>query len=1020
MRSKFIKLTSSLLLAALAWGGTPLGLDWAANAQELSLPKHLFEFSSEEERAKMESWVKNKLSKLSLEEQVGQLIMPIVYPSADPKQIAAIESRMRRDGWGGILYQKGLLYDQAEMNRQLQQASKIPLLIALDGEWGLYMRLKDAPRYPRNMGLGKHPDNQLLYNYGREVARQCRLMGIHINFAPDVDVNINPLNPVIGTRSFGDDPKVVAEKSIAYALGLEDGHVLSVAKHFPGHGDTSEDSHKTLPTVSADKARMKRVELYPFAEYFKAGLGGVMTAHLRVPAYESDNLPSSLSPKICTKLLKDDMGFSGLVFTDGLEMKGVFGGKKINIGVAALRAGNDILLGPSKPDEMLRSIVEAVQAGELPKELIQEKCLKVLRYKYRLIIKPNDAPAAPASVKRMIWTREAERSLGDSWLASLTLSHRDSRLWRQIERGEIKRIALLEVGKELVGTAMLQSLSGSVKIDRYSWPQHAAAQKVLLDKLAAYPLVSAHIYTTKGVPVSQLSSLAGRCPLVVGYFTSPYKVATNASWHDKTKGVVIAYEPVQEAAEAMVSLVVGQRPLLSEKNSEASQSDREDPTAQMEGALSGDLPRAERKPETTITSPSWYLPRLRELDKLALQGIQEGIYPGCQIYVSHKGKTIYNKAFGTLTGEMKSSKVTTSTIYDLASITKAAATTPAVMQLVGSGKVKLEGRVSQYVREFADSQVGSIRVRDLLLHQSGLPAGMNFYTDLIAPDSYEGALIRYKPFDGGVRLVGNAWGNPSFSFEPTYLSTKKDEQHLRPFASGLYVSDSFRDRMIQRLAETSLREDKRYKYSDLNFFLLQLIIERVSAMPLDEFVAQNILNPIGANLYYNPVTQGVDPALIAPAQRDRFLRKQVVCGYVDDETAACLGGVGGNAGLFGSAEELAKICQLLLKQGVWEGKQILPKGMVRLFTSQTNDGRTRFLGFDRKRPQGTSPTAESASLSTYGHLGFTGTCFWIDPEQELIFIFLSNRTYPSRSNNKLSTLRRRPALHELVYEAIRL
>lgn len=1016
MFSDLLKKCSILLLGILSLGNISPYISSTLSAQNSNLPKHLFNYENKDDYAKQETWVKEQFAQLNLEAQIGQLIMPIVYPSSDPKQISATINRMKQGLWGGILYQKGLLYDQAEMNRQLQQASNIPLLIALDGEWGLYMRLKDAPRYPRNMGLGKHSDNQLLYNYGREVARQCRIMGIHINFAPDVDVNINPQNPVIGTRSFGENPKIVAEKSIAYALGLEDGDVLSVAKHFPGHGDTSEDSHKTLPLVSANKSRMKNVELFPFAEYFKAGLGGVMTAHLRVPAYEPDNLPSSLSYAISTKLLKQDMGFEGLVFTDGLEMKGVFGGKQINIGVAALKAGNDILLGPSNPEEMLRSITNAVKNGELSPELIREKCIKVLRYKYRLIIHPQSKPASPSAVKRMIWTSEAERTLAETWLASMTVTQKDPKTWKQIENRQVKRIAILEIGKELVGQTILQSNSQNSKIDRFSWPQSPAAQQTLLNKLTDYPLVSAHIYTTKGVPSEQLSSLATKCPLIVSYFTSPYKAITQSTWHNKTKGVVIAYEPIQEAAEAMVGLITGQIIQTTPSSAPIKESDTEDPTVQMIGAIS----TTTTTNSNPITTPSWHLPRLRELDKLALQGIQEGIYPGCQIYVAHKGKIIYNKAFGTLSGGMKSSKVTTNTIYDLASVTKAVATTPAVMHLVGTGKLKLDNKVSDYLQEFTDSEVGNIRVRDLLLHQSGLPAGINFYTDLIIPNSYQGALIRYKPFDEGVRLVGNAWGNPNFSFDPTYISTQQDEEHPLPFASGLYLSHKFREKMIQRLANTNVRENKRYKYSDLNFILLQFIVERISKMSLDTFVAQYILNPIGAKLYYNPIDRGIKAENIAPAQKDLFLRKQIVRGYVDDETAACLGGVSGNAGLFGSAEELGKICQLLIQQGIWEDKQILPKGIVKLFTTQTNARHSRFLGFDRQRPQGNSPTATSASLSTYGHLGFTGTCFWIDPEQELIFIFLSNRTYPNRNNNKLSTRRIRPELHELVYEAIRL
>lgn len=1014
------KVLQGLLLGFCALLSTPAPLEaqdsLCVSQDSLHLPSHLF---ARVDTLQMRLWADSVLSSLSLEEQIGQLIMPIIYPSSDSLQIGHVEERMARGHWGGILYQKGLLREQVVMNHRLQRQSRIPLLIALDGEWGLYMRLKDAPRYPRNIGLGRQSNGRLLYDYGREIARQCRLVGIHINFAPDVDVNINPKNPVIGTRSFGEDPQRVASLSLSYALGLEDGGILSVAKHFPGHGDTNEDSHKTLPFVSASRERMQEVELFPFAQYIQAGLGGIMTAHLRVPAYEPEPIPSSLSGRICTQLLREEMGFSGLTFTDGLEMKGVFGGKTVDIGVAALRAGNDILLGPSDPDAMLQSIAEAVRRGDLSADLIRQKCLKVLYYKYRLIISQRDERASAAEIKQLIWTREAEQLQSSLWSASLTAAIRDAKTFEEIERKGYKRVALLEVGKSIAPQSSLKALAASgIRLERIAWPSQTSEQAKVMARLSSYPLVLVHLYSSQGIPTQSLSRLMATTPVVVAYFASPYRLSASAPWLAKSKGFIYAYEAVPEAAEAVVSLLDPAAPAQTRAQSPTRVEDKDDPTAQMPGALP-ESAKPRREADQRALSKSFGLSHPERIDSLALEGIQEGAYPGCQIFIWHRGRTVYNKAFGTLTGELGSPAVELSTVYDLASVTKAIATTPAVMLLVGQGKLRLEGRVSSYLPEFAHTPVGAIRLRELLLHQSGLAPGINFYTDLIAPDSYEGALLRYRPFDGGIPLVGRAWGNPNFRFDSTFVARRPSPEYPLQMAEGLYLSAHFRDKMIERLAEAEVRRRKRYRYSDLNFLLLQLIVERVSGEPLDQFVQRSLFSPVGAALYYNPLQRGLSRESIAPAQRDSFLRKQIVRGYVDDETAACLGGVGGNAGLFGNASEVGKMCLLLLRQGKWQSKQVIPRSVVRRFTTTSNTEKTRFLGFDRQRPRGTTPTAESASLQTYGHLGFTGTCIWIDPKQELIFVFLSNRTYPSRGNSKIIDLRLRPMLHELAYELVR-
>lgn len=363
-----------------------------------------------------QQWVDSVYRSLDERGRVAQLIMPIIYPR--PEDTETLVARLGQEQWGGILFQKGLLPDQRALTTRLQRASRVPLLITLDGEWGLYMRLKDAPRYPRNKGLGDKQDLQLIEDYGAEVARQCRLMGIHVNFAPVVDVNSNPKNPVIGTRSFGTTAERVAACALAYGRGLERGGILSVAKHFPGHGDTSEDSHKTLPTVAASKERMERLELYPFRRYQQAGLGGVMTAHLRVPAYDPSGTPASLSAPITTTLLRDGLHFRGLVFTDALEMKGAKAGQGRSVAVEALKAGNDVLLGPSQPSQALRDILQALQEGQVIPAMIEDRCKRILAFKYALVEKKAGEDIPASTIKKRIWTPQEAQLRKRLWQAS--------------------------------------------------------------------------------------------------------------------------------------------------------------------------------------------------------------------------------------------------------------------------------------------------------------------------------------------------------------------------------------------------------------------------------------------------------------------------------------------------------------------------------------------------------------------------------------------------------------------------
>lgn len=545
---------------------------WTNLQAQVRYPKVLFKDINQKA---MTHWVDSVFKTLTTEEQLAQLIMPIVYPSKDAQAIKKEEQRFSKFKWGGILYQKGLMAHQLIMNKRLQQTNSIPLLIALDGEWGLYMRLKDAPRFPRNLGLGLAGDAQILYEYGREIARECRLMGIHVNFAPTVDVNINPLNPVIGSRSFGSTPSVVSQLSEAYALGLEDGGVLSVAKHFPGHGDTSEDSHKTLPIVQATRKRLELVEQAPFKHYINSGLGGIMTAHLRVPALETRSIPSSLSPNVCTDLLKKDLGFQGLIFTDGLEMEGVQTQSLGDIGVAALLAGNDILLGPASPEAQLNNLVLAYWDGRLPAKLIEEKVRKVLAYKYRLIISERPSTATAETINKLIWTSSAKNLQQKLWMHSLYTIHKAPEAQALLNSNKIQRIAVLDYGKSgfEVTQTPITGRNGQI-INFLDLPSLQQSYK-------DYDLIVINSYTTQRLPET-IMAIANKRPTILNLYTTPFKFK-GADWIRSFLLVQLTMEATAEARRATLGKLLGGTIFNDDfsPNSTTATSGELDPTATM-------------------------------------------------------------------------------------------------------------------------------------------------------------------------------------------------------------------------------------------------------------------------------------------------------------------------------------------------------------------------------------------------------------------------------------------------------
>lgn len=951
------------------------------------------------DKQKMNRWVDSVYNTMSIDDKVGQLFIPIVESNSSWK--TRIAGYIQNYKVGGLLFSKGTLANQADITNYAQGISKIPLMITLDGEWGLSMRLQDAPSYPRNLVIGAISDDEIVRLYGEEIARQSKEMGIHVNFAPVLDVHSNPQNPVIGSRAFGENASNVAKKGIAYSLGLESKGVMAVAKHFPGHGDTSEDSHLTLPTISHNRARLDQVELLPFKEYINTGLSGMMMGHLNVPALQTKGIPSSLSPEVTTKLLKESMGFTGLTFTDGMAMKGV--SSQADASVKALLAGNDIVLGVINQKNEFESVKKAVQNGIISNSLLDEKVRRILSYKYILNVQ-NFKPIDKATIHSRVNSSSAEWTKRKIYDGAVTLVKNDDNIIPLTKLDEIK------IASVVVGAAASNQFQTYLKkyADVSTFQIKSTSELTNLSQLKDYDIVIISIHTDKITDSSALQKIAKEKKTILVNFTSPYRLSAFQTSALIASSLIVAYDNSEHAQMSAAQGIFGGI------------------------GLSGKLPVTSGTFKegtgiiTTKTRLSYSLPeevgvnsaRLENIEHIALEGVRQRAYPGCQILVAKDGVIIYEREFGNL-NYGNSPDVTPETIYDLASVTKATATLPAIMKLYDEKKIALQDNIGKYVKETKGSDKENIRIRTLLLHESGITAFIPYYTTAINKNSYTGSLFGKRSQRYNANYAG-AWGRTDYKFHSDMISSKPSEIFYQPVARDMYASNKMNNALLQDIINTPLSNRGKYRYSCLNFMLLKEAIEDISGLDIDTYVKINYFNKLGATTTTYLPLRYFEEEDIAPTENDPFFRKQHLTGYVHDEGAALFGGISGNAGLFSNANDLAKLYQMWLNGGEYGGERYLSSETVKLFTTTKSSISRRGLGFDKPDPRNskTNPTSPGTPIEVYGHTGYTGTCFWVDPNNNMIYIFLSNRVNPSRSPNRLSSLEIRERIQEELYKAL--
>lgn len=952
-----------------------------------------------------ERWVDSVYNSMTERERVAQLIFPKVVPALSQSSKANIKRLVGDNQVGGLLYTSGSLKQYIEITNYAQSLAKVPVLMTFDGEWGLAMRIGDTPKFPCNMALGAINDTSLMRRYGREMAREMKLTGLHVNFAPDIDVNSNPRNPVIGYRSFGEDPNRVAKLGTAYALGLEDCGIQAVGKHFPGHGDTNTDSHKERTIVNHSLDQLNNIDLRPFKDYINAGLSGVMTGHIVVPVLDNSERPASLSYKMTTELLRKQLGFEGLIYTDAIEMKGAKY-KNVNRSVEALKAGADVLESMHNPVETIDAIMAEVKAGRISKALIEDRCKRVLRYKYAMGLNTRPQPIKLDGLSGQINSAEAQAVKNALAQACITVLRNDGNLL-PLGRLATNRIAVVNIG-EGKNNEFADVCRRYTDVDVY-YTNGEAFSEASLAKIRNHDVVVAAVYNDKAESMRVYGQLADMPSLVSVFIMNPYKMDKFHSAISKTKALVLAYDnlPETRAAAAMALFggieVTGKLPVNL--------------------GHTGKLGDGIHLPKTRLgyTSPiaEGFNPALADsLDLICNRAVEMGATPGCQVLVARHGNVVYEKAFGKLTANGDSTS--RYTLYDLASVSKATGTLPGVMKAYDLGLFDLDTPAAEYVPGLKAAGK-TFTPRQMLFHETAMPASINVYKLMMDTTTYTGELFTGKEDPNhSIWLMPNAWGNNTAKIRRDITSPVRTDEFPIEAAKGLYVGQATIDTVMSTIYNQKLRKNTDYNYSCLNFCLLMDMEQRLTGQSHDVWVHDNIYAPLGAKLIGYQPTRHHGAGNVAPTENDTFMRRQTLKGYVHDETAAMQGGVSGNAGLFSNAGDLAKLCQMWLQGGKYGDAQVLSPETVKLFTTTKSPTCRRGLGFDKpdvERPE-YSPTCDEAGPSVYGHLGFTGTVFWVDPDEDMIFIFLTNRVNPTRDSKLFNSLNMRPELFRQVYKAI--
>lgn len=943
-------------------------------------------------------WIDSVMKSLTLEEKIGQLFMVATFSNKDEAHYKSIDNLIRDQHLGGLIFMQGDPVSQARLVNRYQRAAHTPLLIAQDAEWGPAMRLKGVQAYPKNMTLGAIREDSLLYFMGAQMARELKAVGVNVNFAPVVDVNNNPQNPVINYRSFGENKYNVARKGAMLSLGMQSEQVIACAKHFPGHGDTDTDSHYDLPLIPHNLTRLDTLELYPFTRLIGTGVQSLMVAHLYVPSLDpTPNLATSLSPRVVGGLLRDSLGYDGLVFTDALNMHGV--ARFYSSGEIALRAfeaGNDVLLFPSDIPKSARIIKEAIAAGTISEQELNQRVRRILKAKYSVGLQSMQSLEIN-KVKEQLNTRAFSLLRKKLYEAAVTIPVNENNLLplRHLEK---RKIAYVQVGGGSEN-AFDETLKKYTRVDRFYLRKNftSGEKDKLIGQLAGYNTIILGVMGMNnsgadnyGISEStgQLGKeLSARFPdVILSVFGNPYSLR-NFGAED---AVVLGYEATEDACKAVAMAIFGGISVSGRLPVTASPQFREGMGVVIEAPIRFGFAMPEEEGMDAGV--------LNRIDSIAGYWIRRQAAPGCAVLVMRGNNIVYVNGFGNTEYTRNGTPIDPwESTYDLASVTKVAATTLCTMHLVEQGKISLDKPIVTYLPDLKGTNKASLTIRRLMQHNAGLPSWIPFYLDTYKDEKrqvLDPGLYSYQPSRSGNSTV---------------------------IAPSLYGTPELDQKVWEMIREVEIRKTNRVRYSDIGMILLGKIIESVTNQSLDEYAAELLYQPLGMNqTLFTPWKYGRESAC-PPTEADATWRNAVIRGYVHDPASAIMGGVAGHAGLFSNVYDLAKLALMVKSGGFYGGENFYRASTIDYFTRKQLSYNRKGLGWDKPEIplQKSTPTSEYASPRTFGHTGFTGTCLWVDPEHDLVYIFLSNRTFPTASNRLLLRENVRTLIMDQIYESIR-
>lgn len=939
--------------------------------------------------AQEKHWADSVLNTLSLDEKIAQMMMVPAWSNTGPQHIAAMEDLILRYKIGGIIFFQGDPMTQAYQTNFYQQLSKIPMLISMDAEWGISMRLKTLEKFPFEITLGAGASDSQIYQTGYQMGLECRRMGIHMSYSPVADVNTNPKNPIIGFRSFGEDPKAVSRCIALFTKGMQDAGIIACAKHFPGHGDSEMDSHNDMPVISHSRTRLDTLELLPFKEAIKSNVQSIMVAHLSVPSIDpSWKRPASLSPLVIKRLLKDSLGFKGLVITDAMNMQGISKYYKPGIAEAeAVAAGNDILCLPADVPLAIATIKKYLKKGKIEVEQINASALKILLYKAHLNLYD----------KQYINTQNLYQDLGQINSTSLKTAIAENTVTLVTNKKQLipadpenfYQAAHWHISNNPANDSFTNGLGKAIGLFQY----HNAldAEKVnfsaIANELSKYKnvVVSVHSSRIWGNRATTLTVELGRAlekldsstNLIVCVFGNFYLLREL----NKISTVLIGSEDQTEWHKKALSVLLGKTTAKGHLPVSAGAS------FPVGTGLSNPLIKPFHFATQTPLEAGFKADFSTKINAIMNQCISAGAAPGGQVLVLRNGKNVFNEAYGRFTYDSTSSRVLINDMYDLASVSKMAGTTLAAMRLYENGLLNLDTPIGHYIPEFAATNKGCLTARELLLHEAGLVPWIPFYKEALSK--------------------GNV-------FSATY-----DSFHTMQIANKCFMYPAYRDTIWKEILESPVNKKGQYLYSDLSMLLLQRVIEKLTALPLNLYLERNFYKPLGLKRTGYTPALNKEPWICPPTSNDLTFRNGLVQGFVHDPAAAMLGGVCGHAGLFSNSRELGTIMQMLLDSGRFNGLQFFKPSTVETFTCKQNQHSHRGLGFDKPYGYNTTPNVSKlVPPEMFGHSGFTGTWAWADPKNKIVVVILTNRTFPTDNNRKLIDLSIRGQIIDAVYGSL--